>query len=69
MAIAPALISDPALVRADEPTGTLDSRAAMAMAALLRRVAGEWGRTVLMVTDDPRMACSDSGGVATATGG
>jgi putative ABC transport system ATP-binding protein len=43
-------------VLADEPTGNLDSRAADAIAQLLRQVADEWGRSVLMVTHDPRIA-------------
>jgi putative ABC transport system ATP-binding protein len=56
VAIARALVSEPALVLADEPTGNLDSRAADAIAQLLRQVADEWGRSVLMVTHDPRIA-------------
>lgn len=56
VAIARALITDPALVLADEPTGNLDSRASDDIAALLQQVAKEWGRSVLMVTHDPRIA-------------
>jgi putative ABC transport system ATP-binding protein len=56
VAIARALISDPVLVLADEPTGNLDSRASDEIAGLLRQVAKEWGRAVLMVTHDPRIA-------------
>ncbi len=56
VAIARALITDPQLVLADEPTGNLDSRAADEIAALLQQVAKEWGRAVLMVTHDPRIA-------------
>jgi putative ABC transport system ATP-binding protein len=56
VAIARALTSEPALVLADEPTGNLDSLASDQVAAILRKVAGEWGRTVLMVTHDPRIA-------------
>lgn len=44
------------LVLADEPTGNLDSRASDEIAALLRQVAKEWGRTVVMVTYHPRIA-------------
>jgi putative ABC transport system ATP-binding protein len=44
------------LVLADEPTGNLDSRASDEIAALLQQVAKEWGRSVLMVTHDPRIA-------------
>ncbi len=56
VAIARALVTDPALVLADEPTGNLDSRAADAIVQLLRQVADSWGRSVLMVTHDPRIA-------------
>jgi len=56
VAIARALVSHPTLVLADEPTGNLDSRASDEIAGLLRKVADEWGRGVLMVTHDPRIA-------------
>lgn len=56
VAIARALASDPALVLADEPTGNLDSRAADDIANLLHQISKEWGRTVLMVTHDPRIS-------------
>jgi putative ABC transport system ATP-binding protein len=56
VAIARALVTEPALVMADEPTGNLDSRASDEIAALLRQVSDEWGRAVLMVTHDPRIA-------------
>ena len=56
VAIARALSTDPALILADEPTGNLDSRSAGDIAELLQRVSTEWGRTVLMVTHDARIA-------------
>ena len=56
VAIARALIAEPMLVLADEPTGNLDSRASDEIAGLLQQVAKEWGRAVLMVTHDPRIA-------------
>jgi putative ABC transport system ATP-binding protein len=56
VAIARALIADPALILADEPTGNLDTRASDEIAALLRKVSDEWGRAVVMVTHDPRIA-------------
>ena len=56
VAVARALSTDPALVLADEPTGNLDSASATEIAELLSQVAGEWGRAVLMVTHDPRIA-------------
>ena len=56
VAIARALITDPVLILADEPTGNLDSKASDEIAALLQQVGKEWGRAVLMVTHDPRIA-------------
>jgi putative ABC transport system ATP-binding protein len=56
VAIARALVTEPALIMADEPTGNLDSRAADEIVSLLRHVSDEWGRAVLMVTHDPRIA-------------
>ncbi|MEP7357053.1 MAG: ABC transporter ATP-binding protein [Anaerolineales bacterium] len=56
VAIARALAAEPALVLADEPTGNLDTRASDEIAALLRQVADTWGRSVVMVTHDPRIA-------------
>jgi putative ABC transport system ATP-binding protein len=56
VAVARALISEPKLILADEPTGNLDTRASDEIAALLRQVSKEWGRTVVMVTHDPHLA-------------
>ncbi len=56
VAVARALVAEPKLVLADEPTGNLDTRSSDEIAALLRQVADDWGRTVLMVTHDPRIA-------------
>jgi len=58
VAVARALVAAPQLVLADAPTGNLDSRAAAEIVALLGQVAKEWGRAVVMVTHDPRMAAS-----------
>lgn len=56
VAIARALVAEPALILADEPTGNLDTRAGNEIARLLRQVADQWERTVLMATHDPRIA-------------
>jgi putative ABC transport system ATP-binding protein len=56
VAIARALVTEPALIIADEPTGNLDSRTADEIVGLLRHVSDEWGRAVLLVTHDPRIA-------------
>ena len=56
VAIARALVAEPSLILADEPTGNLDSRAGDEIAGLLRQVSEQWGRAVLMVTHDPRIA-------------
>jgi putative ABC transport system ATP-binding protein len=56
VAVARALVAEPALVLADEPTGNLDTKASDEIAALLRQVSKEFGRAVIMVTHDPRIA-------------
>lgn len=56
VAIARALAADPALILADEPTGNLDTRSGDEIASLMRDVAKKYGRTVVMVTHDPRIA-------------
>ena len=50
------MVADPALILADEPTGNLDTRAGDEIAGLLRDVSKQYGRTVIMVTHDPRIA-------------
>ncbi len=49
-AIARALINDPEIILADEPTGNLDSRNADAVVRLLRDLNRQWGRTVIVAT-------------------
>jgi putative ABC transport system ATP-binding protein len=53
VAVARALVSKPAVVFADEPTGNLDSKASADVLDLLRRAVDEFGQTVVMVTHDP----------------
>jgi putative ABC transport system ATP-binding protein len=55
VAIARALAGDPKLIMADEPTAALDSHSGHTVIELLRQLAKEGGRTVLMVTHDPRI--------------
>ncbi|OGD47882.1 hypothetical protein A3K69_06110 [Candidatus Bathyarchaeota archaeon RBG_16_57_9] len=56
IALAAALANDPPLVLADEPTGELDTENATVVVEYLRKVNKELGKTVVMVTHDPRMA-------------
>ena len=56
VAVARALVSKPAVVFADEPTGNLDSKASADVLALLRQAVDEFGQTVVMVTHDPAAA-------------
>ena len=56
VAVARALILEPALVLADEPTGNLDTASSDEVFALLRRIHGEVGTSFLVVTHDPRLA-------------
>ncbi|GAB4490326.1 MAG: ABC transporter ATP-binding protein [Anaerolineales bacterium] len=56
VAIARALVAEPMLILADEPTGNLDTKSSDEIAALLRQVSKEFGRAVIMVTHDPRIA-------------
>jgi len=56
VAVARALVTEPALLLADEPTGNLDSRSSEDVAGLLTQASKEWGRAILMVTHDPRIA-------------
>ena len=58
VAVARALVSRPALLLADEPTGNLDTRTADSVFKLFRRFNEEMGCAVLLVTHDPRLAQS-----------
>jgi putative ABC transport system ATP-binding protein len=54
LAVARALVTRPAVIFADEPTGNLDSRSSTDVLALLRRCVDEFGQAVVMVTHDAR---------------
>ena len=56
VAVARALISRPAVIFADEPTGNLDSKTGDEVLALLRRAVDDFGQTVIMVTHDAHAA-------------
>ena len=56
VACARALVSRPALIFADEPTGNLDSRASAEILRFLRRSVDEFGQSIVMVTHDPTAA-------------
>src|SRR4051812_49924447 len=55
-AIGRALVTDPAVILADEPTGNLDSANSQAVCEILRRLSTEHGRTIVMVTHEPSVA-------------
>ena len=56
VAIARAIVSDPALLVCDEPTGDLDRQSAEDVLGLLQRLNKEHGKTIVMVTHDPKAA-------------
>ena len=56
VALARALVSRPAVVFADEPTGNLDSKTSDEVMQLLRRAVDEFGQSVVMVTHDEQAA-------------
>jgi putative ABC transport system ATP-binding protein len=56
VAIARAIVTDPTILVADEPTGDLDRVSAGDILALIGRLNSEFGKTVIMVTHDPRAA-------------
>lgn len=56
VAIARAIVSDPTLLVCDEPTGDLDRKTADEILTLLQTLNREHGKTIVMVTHDPRAA-------------
>src|SRR6266852_609989 len=56
VAIARAIVADPAVLVADEPTGDLDARSAEEILSLMESLNRDFGKTIVMVTHDPRAA-------------
>lgn len=56
VAVARAIVTDPRIIVADEPTGDLDREAAASVMELLKRLNRELSKTLIMVTHDPRSA-------------
>lgn len=54
VAIARAIVTDPAIIVADEPTGDLDKPSAHAVMSLLQELNRDLGKTIIMVTHDPK---------------
>jgi len=56
VAIARAIVSDPTLLVCDEPTGDLDRQSAVEVLTLLQQLNRDHGKTIIMVTHDPKAA-------------
>ena len=58
VAIARAVVADPPLLVADEPTGDLDRESAVRILDLIRQLARDYGKTIVMVTHDVKAAAA-----------
>jgi putative ABC transport system ATP-binding protein len=58
--IARAIVTDPDIILADEPTGNLDAASARDVLALLQQLNRDFGKTIIMVTHDPHSAAAAS---------
>jgi putative ABC transport system ATP-binding protein len=56
VAIARAIINEPKIVLADEPTGNLDTKNSETVLAMLRQLNKELGQTIVMITHNPEAA-------------
>jgi len=56
VSIARAIVADPTLLVCDEPTGDLDRKSATEVLLLLQRLNHDQGKTIVMVTHDPKAA-------------
>src|SRR5947209_8359034 len=56
VAMARAIVTDPALILADEPTGNLDAASALEVLTILSKLNKDYGKTIVMVTHDPQAA-------------
>jgi putative ABC transport system ATP-binding protein len=56
VSIARAIVTDPRLIVADEPTGDLDARSGAEILDLMERLNQEFQKTIIMVTHDPHAA-------------
>jgi putative ABC transport system ATP-binding protein len=63
VAIARAIVTDPAIIVADEPTGNLDHASAEEVLGILKALSETAGKTVILVTHDPRAAAYGSRGI------
>ena len=60
VAIARAIVTDPKLIVADEPTGNLDSQSAQEALGILQALSNSMGKTIILVTHDPKAAAYGS---------